>query len=578
MTTRTRRYPASAAALGQSPPMSSAASTMVIDDLYCRVDDADHLITALRSEHAALSSTIAAMGSERHCRRDNVEATFAQVGQLLGVTESLSGKFSRLEGKLHESLQQSDVAAHMARHRHDQYEAADRERTEIVTAVHNLLGNFRAEMVAVQESTNQKIDAMRRDVASLQQRAAEDDLRDGEQNHAVAQLQQTTVAMSRRLSDVEASIADVRLGMAKVDGDQKLHVEQVKGEICEMIHREVDGAKHDAAQHADRAEEHTMRRLEDDAAVAAAHHEAAADRTASRFDELQARHGDIVAAVEAVASRVEGQQTLLDDQSATVVRGLETAERDAGECRAAAAAVRDRVEALDADVAQRLLEIIDDQKRFDEGLGLRHYVTDAAVDAERTAAAVSNEISAAIAEASAATHRVEQACTSIIIERSSAVAQDLAALRAECDARHTRLVESTHQALERVSVAGDATAAVSAVRQELGALREAVHTHQVALESTRLDGGGFAEFKDWIKDIEQRMASRGDVEHNAAAFSAQVAALKQAAQNAESVWAQRLESERSAREYEAGSLRSQLQRLQTSGYRGMSPGGATASP
>ncbi|KAG8342459.1 hypothetical protein ERJ75_001351600 [Trypanosoma vivax] len=98
---------------------------------------------------------------------------------------------------------------------------------------------------------------------------------------------------------------------------------------------------------------------------------------------------------------------------------------------------------------------------------------------------------------------------------SATLSERMEALREQWEGRHMRLVEDTVSTVGKISeVADGLPRRVALLQEDLAAIQGVLHSHGEVLSEQCLHGslhGVFEEIKDWLRDMECRIISRGEL-------------------------------------------------------------------
>jgi chromosome segregation ATPase len=549
------RQPRPQAALAAPSEVASTHAWYALrDEVMDRVDEVSEAVQRLDRQVNTHDDRLGTLQvASQHLEATHGTAT-ADLRSLVTSNTALDGRFHALEGTLHTLTREFgarkpiDAKAIERKATARALEAAKSEQEFLVDSVRELLANFRAEIVAslrdvdkrcanAEQAAHSAENAAQRAVDSV----ADVTVRLGKSETEVAQLSTQLKSLTHSVESLRGELVD-RTG--RVDDRIEKCVAKVRHDCSEMLRETVSSSEASLRLHvADAVSSEARERAHDVSSVAA--------KASDRHSEVEALYDRLVDTCEAAEHRVGELQRLVEETNASVGRRFQQAEHSLQEQRVALSETR---ESLGSDVAGKLSSVVDRVSHVESSV--------------ETTIARFESFERHAAQSATASHKEQhEAVVSLrgtFEEKINIMADDLQALQQDVEQRHRSVVASTHQALEELaSVGSDLPGSISTLKHDLSTLRDSFQLHESAIERTRIDGGALTELRDWMQDLERRAASKTEIDQVANALQSQVSSLKDASHNTETVLAQKIEAERSAREFDSAALRSQLQRIQS---------------
>lgn len=574
-----------AAAPGATPDQASQwAVAESFEDVWDRLDELAEAVHRHQSDRVADARLLAASSADFAAERSQNKAARELTVQVLQAQGSLVDKFSHFE---------RSVLDLVAKQQHGGRKEADDDRLQLLERhrreVKNALSGFRNEVVELAGDIEARfvesqatVEALTRRLTALEKNC----------NH-VDRLAVSVEAMSKRLDVVESrggklhdDIADVRVAAAREHHEALARTTQIVHESTRSMERQLEDIQTSIHGHATRIE--TLER--------------AHDATADRIDRVVKDHDEFDQRQEekmlSTLNVVDELRKSMEEQAKIVSASVQALEEDFSRLSADVQSGQTDMQRDLADLQRLASEVHSHLRTLDAKLTVDVTRLDADSDAIR------QETETLVRRRLAEGHLD---VTRLLDERHHGTLAELRKVQLDVDARHQRLVESTHHAINQLVDAeamagGELLLASSAggsgpsmpqgggllslLRREVSSLRESVnslhkhrssgsggsspfHTQQptvIALEAA------VSDMRDTLDSLDRKYSLRSEVDHLAMELRSELSTVKQITQSCTSVLGQKVDMERSAREVDVSNLRGQVLRLQQARL-----GGTTAS-
>jgi chromosome segregation ATPase len=458
--------------------------------------------------------------------------------------------------------QRSELAALERRVVTRAVEVGKQEQDDLVDAVRGLLSNFRAELVATVKSLEGRCARAERVAADAMESA------EGAANTAnsctqrVEALQADHRDVQSEIKQLQRELHELRSALKESKADSVFQVDKLRSELHASVkelrhelHQLVQEHTHDTARDVEKRLtgkfNESIQKLAEDTRASDA-------RVSDRVEALNERYDKLVEGFESFGDRMGEVQSFVEESGSEWAARAQKIEERVAHVAASVASVRTQAEKEHPTVIQHSEDI----RRLRSAIA---DVVEANNDAVKASTdRLSSDVSSMRRSFADQIDHARNDAARALDERTTVLSSDIEALQRELDSRHRRVVESTHHALEQLAAAGaDVPGHVSTLKHELAGVKDSLQMHESAIDRWRIDTTAVTDLRDWLQDVERRAASKNDLEQVAATLASQLVSLRDAAINTEAILAQKLEAERSAREFEASSLRSQIQRLST---------------